>query len=222
LNSNNGKVPVTFLGPELYEARYYDPKIGRFYGVDPVGYRDVHSYNRFAYANNNPYKFVDPDGKNPLLLCLIPLGAPACAGVGQFIVDTITVVIGVAGIVDTIQKTTPQKEDKAKGKKVKDRGNPDLPENPDNLVDDGYEETSHSDARKKDIVLLKIQKPVIKLGTIKAKKEALVIKEKIITTVIILIEQIKEISFWTKRAILLVEEVINLIYIRRKKNNGKI
>jgi len=149
LNSNNGKVPVTFLGPELYEARYYDPKIGRFYGVDPVGYRDVHSYNRFAYANNNPYKFVDPDGKNPLLLCLIPLGAPACAGVGQFIVDTITVVIGVAGIVDTIQKTTPQKEDKAKGKKVKDRGNPDLPENPDNLVDDGYEETSHSDAKKK-------------------------------------------------------------------------
>ena len=45
------------------QARYYDPAIGRFYGNDPIGYRDVYSFNRFAYANNNPYKYVDPDGK---------------------------------------------------------------------------------------------------------------------------------------------------------------
>jgi len=45
------------------EARYYDPVIGRFYSNDPIGFRDVHSFNRYAYANNNPYKYTDPTGK---------------------------------------------------------------------------------------------------------------------------------------------------------------
>jgi uncharacterized protein RhaS with RHS repeats len=44
------------------QARYYDPMIGRFYSNDPIGIRDVHSFNRYAYAANNPYKYVDPDG----------------------------------------------------------------------------------------------------------------------------------------------------------------
>ncbi|MFT6734831.1 MAG: hypothetical protein ACJAS9_003033 [Polaribacter sp.] len=46
------------------QARYYDPVIGRFYSNDPLGFRDIHSFNRYAYANNNPYKYVDPDGKS--------------------------------------------------------------------------------------------------------------------------------------------------------------
>jgi len=45
------------------QARYYDPVIGRFYSNDPLGYRGVHSFNRYAYANNNPYKYIDPDGR---------------------------------------------------------------------------------------------------------------------------------------------------------------
>ncbi|PYE29918.1 RHS repeat-associated protein, partial [Idiomarina fontislapidosi] len=49
------------------QARYYDPVIGRFYSNDPVGFKGVHSFNRYAYANNNPYKFVDPDGKETRL-----------------------------------------------------------------------------------------------------------------------------------------------------------
>jgi hypothetical protein len=44
------------------QARYYDPVIGRFYSNDPIGFRDVHSFNRYAYANNNPFKYVDPTG----------------------------------------------------------------------------------------------------------------------------------------------------------------
>lgn len=51
------------LGLTYMQARYYDPLIGRFYSNDPIGFRDVHSFNRYAYANNNPYKYVDPDGK---------------------------------------------------------------------------------------------------------------------------------------------------------------
>jgi len=40
--------------------------IGRFYSNDPIGFRDVHSFNRYAYANNNPYKYVDPNGEDPI------------------------------------------------------------------------------------------------------------------------------------------------------------
>ena len=51
------------LGLTYMQARYYDPLIGRFYSNDPVGFRDVHSFNRYAYGNNNPYRYIDPDGK---------------------------------------------------------------------------------------------------------------------------------------------------------------
>jgi RHS repeat-associated protein len=53
----------TDLGLSYMQARYYDPVIGRFYSNDPIGFRDIHSFNRYAYANNNPYKYTDPDGK---------------------------------------------------------------------------------------------------------------------------------------------------------------
>jgi RHS repeat-associated protein len=52
----------TDLGLNYMQARYYDPVIGRFYSNDPVGFRDLHSFNRYAYANNNPYKYIDPTG----------------------------------------------------------------------------------------------------------------------------------------------------------------
>lgn len=46
-------------------ARYYDPKIGRFYSVDSVGHtldNPIMSFNRYLYVNNNPYKYTDPTG----------------------------------------------------------------------------------------------------------------------------------------------------------------
>ncbi len=57
-----GHLNDTDLGLSYMQARYYDPVIGRFYSNDPIGFRDVHSFNRYAYANNNPYKYVDPTG----------------------------------------------------------------------------------------------------------------------------------------------------------------
>jgi uncharacterized protein RhaS with RHS repeats len=48
------------------QARYYDPVAGRFLGVDPVGV-DLGSggnFGRYVYANNNPYLYVDPDGRD--------------------------------------------------------------------------------------------------------------------------------------------------------------
>ena len=53
----------TDLGLSYMQARYYDPVIGRFYSNDPLGFRDIHSFNRYAYANNNPYKYTDPTGQ---------------------------------------------------------------------------------------------------------------------------------------------------------------
>ncbi len=49
------------------QQRYYDPVIGRFYSNDPVGFSSSNPmmFNRYAYANNNPYKYVDPDGQAP-------------------------------------------------------------------------------------------------------------------------------------------------------------
>ena len=54
----------TDLGLSYMQARYYDPILGRFTSNDPIGFRDIHSFNRYAYGNNNPYKFVDPDGRD--------------------------------------------------------------------------------------------------------------------------------------------------------------
>lgn len=54
-------------------ARYYDPVYGRFLGVDPreVDPADGHSFNRYAYANNNPYRYVDPDGRHAVPIVLV-------------------------------------------------------------------------------------------------------------------------------------------------------
>jgi RHS repeat-associated protein len=47
------------------QQRYYDPGIGRFLSVDPLDANpnDPRTYNRYAYGYNNPYKYVDPDGR---------------------------------------------------------------------------------------------------------------------------------------------------------------
>ena len=45
--------------------RYYDPAIGRFLSVDPVGplQDPIQHFGRYHYAANNPYRFIDPDGR---------------------------------------------------------------------------------------------------------------------------------------------------------------
>ena len=47
------------------QQRYYDPVAGRFLSVDPIP-TDANtgaSFGHFAYANNNPYKYIDTDGR---------------------------------------------------------------------------------------------------------------------------------------------------------------
>src|SRR6266571_5679293 len=52
-------------GLSYFGARYYDPVVGRFMGVYPKGFdeKNLYSFNRYAYGNNNPYRFLDPNGQ---------------------------------------------------------------------------------------------------------------------------------------------------------------
>lgn len=46
------------------QARLYDPLIGRFLSTDPKAFNasSPFTFNRYAYANNNPYRYTDPNG----------------------------------------------------------------------------------------------------------------------------------------------------------------
>lgn len=69
-------------GLTYMQARYYDPEIARFLSVDPipVNVGNAFSFNRFAYANNNPYKYVDPDGQFAFLVVPAFYALTALAG----------------------------------------------------------------------------------------------------------------------------------------------
>jgi RHS repeat-associated protein len=68
-----GKEHEAETGLTYMNARYYDPAVGRFMAIDAVGVIPGRheSFNRYSYANNNPYKYVDPSG----LYAEIPLEA---------------------------------------------------------------------------------------------------------------------------------------------------
>jgi RHS repeat-associated protein len=70
----HGKEQDSSTGLQYFGARWYDPSIGRFMGVDPAGLDAedegdsglVHEFNRYAFSANNPYKYTDPDGRFPI------------------------------------------------------------------------------------------------------------------------------------------------------------
>ena len=64
-----GKLEESRSGIQYFGARWYEPELGRFLSVDPVQFTEsnIFSFNRYVYANNNPYKYVDPDGKIPVI-----------------------------------------------------------------------------------------------------------------------------------------------------------
>jgi RHS repeat-associated protein len=51
-----------------YDARLYDPVIGRFISADTVVpiYNDPQSLNRYTYTRNNPLIYIDPAGHIPM------------------------------------------------------------------------------------------------------------------------------------------------------------
>jgi RHS repeat-associated protein len=76
-----GKPVDAITGLVYFGGRWYDPQIARFLGFDPapVDEANPHSFNRYAYGNNNPYKYLDPDGheaarieSSALMLAVMP------------------------------------------------------------------------------------------------------------------------------------------------------
>ncbi|MEW6108398.1 MAG: RHS repeat-associated core domain-containing protein [Nitrospirota bacterium] len=72
-----GKEKDKETGLYYFGARYLSDRIGRFTSVDPVGPVDEKTgkvnekmllnpqkMNRYSYAINNPYRYVDPDGRD--------------------------------------------------------------------------------------------------------------------------------------------------------------
>ena len=53
-----------------YGTRYYNPDLGRFITPDnfvPGGGKDLQGLNRYAYCLNNPIKYMDPSGNDPII-----------------------------------------------------------------------------------------------------------------------------------------------------------
>jgi RHS repeat-associated protein len=64
-----GHLNAANLGLVDMQQRFYDPVAGRFLSIDPVT-TDANtggSFNRYAYANSSPYKYVDPDGREVVI-----------------------------------------------------------------------------------------------------------------------------------------------------------
>lgn len=86
-NSRQGYTGHTLdnsAGLTYMKARYYDHNIGRFLSNDPVSFYSARpiSFNRYAYSGNNPYRYVDPNGKDFLQAYKNPATAMAVAGWG--------------------------------------------------------------------------------------------------------------------------------------------
>ncbi|MCK6543626.1 RHS repeat-associated core domain-containing protein [bacterium] len=68
LSTSNPDNKFTYNGKELendlglgwydYQARYYDPQLGRWHAIDPAG----EFISPYAYVGNDPVNLVDPDG----------------------------------------------------------------------------------------------------------------------------------------------------------------
>ena len=70
--SYTGHVKDQNTGLLYMGQRYYDPVVPQFMSMDPaaINPNDPRTFNRYNYANNNPYRFVDPDGQFPVLLAV--------------------------------------------------------------------------------------------------------------------------------------------------------
>jgi RHS repeat-associated protein len=105
-----GKPYERNVGLSYMGARYYDPLIGRFMGVDPQGFeeRNEQSFNRYAYANNNPLRYVDPDGHSPIDVAFLvydigKLGVAIYTGnTAQMLEASLDVAMSAVGVISPV------------------------------------------------------------------------------------------------------------------------
>jgi RHS repeat-associated protein len=94
LSHNTESNPYLYNGKELhselqmdlfdYGTRYYDAEVGRFHTIDPLA--EKYSFQSpYVYAANNPVKFVDENGENPIIGAIF--GAAILKGVAGAAID---------------------------------------------------------------------------------------------------------------------------------------
>jgi RHS repeat-associated protein len=92
-------------GLHYFEARYLAAPLGRFASCDPVVFGDIEGHlaepqrlNPYSYALNNPLRYEDSTGKNPLFVLILPEVIEAVVAATEFLVNaTIATGIVVAG-----------------------------------------------------------------------------------------------------------------------------
>ncbi|MBL8089750.1 MAG: RHS repeat-associated core domain-containing protein [Anaerolineales bacterium] len=65
------------FGLMFYNARWYDPSLGRFAQADTIVPSGVQGLDRYAYTFNNPIIYTDPSGHNPLLIIVLLVAGSA-------------------------------------------------------------------------------------------------------------------------------------------------
>ena len=172
INPNPWRFASKRLDPELgliyFGKRYYDPQFGRWLTIDPAGFID--SVNLYQYVLNNPFRYVDPDGRLVFAIPLVALtwkvlALAVATAVVKYEVDklmqnrgysasardfndtTHEMVRGVAGGIGGVaQYILSQSLSMEKKRQVDVR----LPSNPDELLDDpDWVEITHPEAKEK-------------------------------------------------------------------------
>ena len=142
-----GKQEDSGTGLSYFGARWYDPNIGRFMAIDPVGFNagNIHSFNRYAYANNNPYKYVDPDGENPRIVYAISFGVTEKA----LVYTGLSISLGILGgqIYDFIHDKPNYLNENSKGEEGSTGSVDDLLV--DTTPDNDHKKSPKTDQRKK-------------------------------------------------------------------------
>lgn len=113
-----GHVNDPETGLVYMQARYYDPARGGFLSVDPVGPTpgNIYTFNRYAYANNNPINHTDPTGNCVEDFCIgegiaacaaTPCGAAVAAGATAVALLTVRAVKATADYIKHESRSKP-------------------------------------------------------------------------------------------------------------------
>nr|WP_229634285.1 RHS repeat-associated core domain-containing protein [Duganella qianjiadongensis] len=100
-----GHVNDADTGLTYMQQRYYDPVAGRFLSIDPVvtDMKTGGGFNRYIYANNSPYNYIDPDGRasevtwnsaGTVVNIKIPFAISDPAGVARFTSSQVATEVG--------------------------------------------------------------------------------------------------------------------------------
>ncbi|WP_223276868.1 RHS repeat domain-containing protein [Stenotrophomonas maltophilia] len=105
---SDAEVGLIYMG-----QRFYDPQLARFISSDPdaVNLNEASNFNRYRYANDNPFRYMDPDGRQALPMPLpIPLPPPAPILPGDGPVETTPQTVDLAPVlVQAVQNRQQEK-----------------------------------------------------------------------------------------------------------------